>query len=400
MINQSPQPIVIPYMFKFGIRPCIANEIKPLTSLRGLAAILVILCHLPVPAFVAQQHPSIRAMFEFGWMGVPIYFVLSGYLITQLALQEKEKYQQLSLKFFFMRRILRVWPIYFLFCALGLWAWKLPSVREIAASPQYFIPFLTFTTNVAMVKDIGQVGLLGALWTIALDEQFYLFWGICLKYLARKELIQVGIVCFFLCLMWRMFPLPFSTFIMYRIQLPVSLCTIMEGCLLAFIMPTLLRHKKIQLLFIAGVFIGSLALILWEWPFPGSVAGCFYLIGAADWIAVALVVVCCGENRITKLLNNRVLYFFGDISLAMYMSNLFVIYFYFRYCSWAWLFPKNVAGIWGDFALNSLSVFLIVCGVSYLWHRLDKPLLDARKLFRTNRTLTSDEFILSPSPQQ
>lgn len=74
--------------------------IPSLNGLRGFAALMVIICHLPIPPLLHQHYPFITSIFAAGWLGVPIYFSLSGYLITWLALEEKKTFKDLSLRFF------------------------------------------------------------------------------------------------------------------------------------------------------------------------------------------------------------------------------------------------------------------------------------------------------------
>jgi len=170
------------------------GDILALNGLRGMAAILVILCHLPIPTIVQKAHPYLRPILEFGWVGVPIYFILSGYLITWLALKEKKEFNDLSLKFFFIRRILRLWPIYILTCTLGLWIYRFPEFDEIAATPNWLLPLATFTTNIAITLHQEHFGALGAFWTLALEEQFYLMAGILLKKMKLNSLLLVFIL--------------------------------------------------------------------------------------------------------------------------------------------------------------------------------------------------------------
>jgi peptidoglycan/LPS O-acetylase OafA/YrhL len=72
------------------------------------------------------MHPWLLAIKELGWIGVPIFFILSGYLITALALEEGNRF---SVSRFYARRALRLWPLFFTVVALGLLAWQSPRLR-------------------------------------------------------------------------------------------------------------------------------------------------------------------------------------------------------------------------------------------------------------------------------
>ena len=88
-----------------------------LDGLRTLAFSLVFLSHLQSPlSFIADETSALACLFKpfellmaWGWIGVELFFVLSAFLITTLLLKEREKYQSVSFKLFFKRRILRIW---------------------------------------------------------------------------------------------------------------------------------------------------------------------------------------------------------------------------------------------------------------------------------------------------
>lgn len=370
-------------MHKIWHRPHVPHEILPLTSLRGLAAILVVLCHIPIPTDLSMNYPMLRALVEFGWFGVPLYFVLSGYLITKLALDEKSKFGQLSLKFFFIRRIFRIWPIYFLGCFLGLWAWYVPCLHEISASPQYLFPFITFTTNIAMMQNIGQVGAMGMLWTLALEEQFYVFWGITLKMLDQKiKLLSVALIVISACMLWRVFPLPFQTFIEYRIQLPISFVSILVGCVIALILPRITPHQeKLKPILLTIAFIGTFVLIKLCATLPTQRLDCLKLITIADLLALTYLILGCWHvSPFIKIFDRPFLRTLGDLSLASYFINLPAIYLYGR-----WIEPRFSGYIfhpWFAYLLEIILIYNIVFGLSYLWHTLEKPIYDLRHHFR------------------
>lgn len=119
-----------------------------------------------------------------GFLGVDMFFILSGFLIVTLLLREKSQNRSLSLKKFYTRRVLRIFPAYYglLFC-VGLMYLTARSNTESSALFFSTLPWnLTFLSNCLLVQANG----LGALWSLAVEEQFYLLWPTVEKYLQSK----------------------------------------------------------------------------------------------------------------------------------------------------------------------------------------------------------------------
>ncbi len=109
--------------------------------------------------------------------GVNFFFVLSGFLITYLLLQEQKNNGKINLKLFYIRRSLRIWPLFYLAVFSGFFV--LPMVSSMlnrpVDTPDNFLYYLLFLNN--FIPPKGFAGL-GVLWSIAIEEQFYLFWPI------------------------------------------------------------------------------------------------------------------------------------------------------------------------------------------------------------------------------
>jgi peptidoglycan/LPS O-acetylase OafA/YrhL len=136
------------------------QHFKSLDGIRGIAVSLVVLFHF--------------GLFPAGWIGVQVFFVLSGYLITGILLREKERPFSEYIGRFYWRRSLRIFPLYFVFLA------AVAAVYFMTGKPISFAidwPFLTsYTTNFGRLReaDIGRAMV--HLWSLAVEEQFYLLW--------------------------------------------------------------------------------------------------------------------------------------------------------------------------------------------------------------------------------
>ena len=121
-----------------------------------------------------------RLSLPIGSYGVTLFFVISGFLITYLLLTEKAQSGSVKIGNFYMRRILRIWPLYYLFILLAIIVyWLNGRVDSIVNSELWFILF--FTPNVLYGLQTG-VRVLAHYWSLGVEEQFYLFWPWIVKY--------------------------------------------------------------------------------------------------------------------------------------------------------------------------------------------------------------------------
>ena len=364
------------------------NTIPALDGLRGIASFFVVMCHLQLPDKILADSSWVTSVKELGWIGVPLYFVLSGYLITWLALNEKKITGDLSLRFFFLRRILRLWPIYTITVILGLWASSCPSLDAISSTPEWALPLATFTTNIGITMGMQHFGVLGAYWTLALEEQFYVLSGISLKYLSPQKITRLCWIVLGCCFIWRLYPLPFSFFLHYRIQPPVSFASIIWGCLLALSASKIQPYfKSLQNILSFFAILGLIFLAYFELPFPVTSIGACALMTAADLLAVIFVILALGNSGIIyRFFCLRPLTYLGKISLCMYAVNLPIIYFYGRYkYLLSWLLPNTESHLILSTILDIVVVYSLIIFVSVLWDQVDAPITALRHRYRPNK---------------
>lgn len=169
-----------------------------LDSIRTLAFFSTFLAH----AFYAETPEVLhskafdyatrfREIFSFG---VPIFFVLSGFLITYLMLRERSVVGKFSVKDFYVRRVLRIWPVFFVVLFIGFVAF--PIVRDVVlhdpvtetANWLYYVTFLSNFDQIAQSTLPIGVGL-GPTWSVSIEEQFYLFWPLLFLLFNGKKFI-------------------------------------------------------------------------------------------------------------------------------------------------------------------------------------------------------------------
>lgn len=144
----------------------LSGNLPALDGVRGVAVLLVFLFHAEVPGFTGS------------FIGVDIFFVLSGFLITVLLLQEHQKHGAISLKNFYLRRILRLFPALLLLLVVYLIYFFV--VSPDAATRLYHLQdslmALFYVANWTRAFDLGRPTILGHCWSLSMEEQFYLLW--------------------------------------------------------------------------------------------------------------------------------------------------------------------------------------------------------------------------------
>ena len=158
-----------------------------LDILRFCAFLMVFLCHTITPTLESGPYGHFFMIVKaVGALGVPVFFFLSAYLITELLLIEKGKTGHINIRNFYVRRILRIWPLYFLFLGTAYTIGRLLSSYHLpaAAIPYYLLLGGNWWK--------GASGYAGPLWTISVEEQFYLIWPTLANRLSSKALAFVS----------------------------------------------------------------------------------------------------------------------------------------------------------------------------------------------------------------
>lgn len=173
---------------------------KNLNGLRFIAAFSVLIAHTEL---LKSLHglPNINDLAFYtntnGHVGVILFFVLSGFLITYLLLQEEQKNGKISLKHFYVRRMLRIWPLYFLMILVSALVYFLSNNSIFGA--QGWWGYFTIFPNVSKAFGYYYDGVVH-LWSIGVEEQFYLIWPFLLlltiKFKRMRLYLLIGIFVF------------------------------------------------------------------------------------------------------------------------------------------------------------------------------------------------------------
>lgn len=162
-------------------------QLKGLNTLRAIAALIVVWSHIE---FIKGSYdlPQIDFwIFPNAHFSVTLFFVLSGFLITYLLLKEKDKYGTISFKKFYIRRILRIWPLYYLiiFLSLLLFNTEIPKRTLLLC--------LSIFPNIPPALKSGWPNS-PQIWSIGVEEQFYLFWPLIVYFVPKKHFVKTVLV--------------------------------------------------------------------------------------------------------------------------------------------------------------------------------------------------------------
>ncbi len=174
--------------------PAVHQRIPALDGVRGIATLTVLFCHF---LFEDLYHDRWWwAVAHAGWLGVDLFFVLSGFLITGILLHKKSKPRYFS--DFYRRRILRIFPLYYFSLFLSVFAILVIDQQPHRLYTGYdslgwyfaFIPNIALALKNDWLWQTNWVGL-SHLWSLAVEEQFYMVWPLVVMILPRKGLLAL-----------------------------------------------------------------------------------------------------------------------------------------------------------------------------------------------------------------
>ncbi|MBI5858469.1 MAG: acyltransferase [Sphingobacteriales bacterium] len=290
-----------------------------LDGLRGLAILLVVIYH---------NFGFIEKYFFFGWLGVDLFFVLSGFLITNILL--KELGSKNYLKNFYVRRILRIFPLYYL--CLILFLILLPQLNT-SLDLKYYTDnqgwIWAYLQNwLYIFKPPADTSTLNHLWSLAVEEQFYLLWPLVILLLKRPKYLFVFISLLLMTVLglrlwiWMHHLSDFSYYNLYTFTRIDGICIGSMVALLQRIHPGFLKKytSAIVLFFAALNFAFFFVNRFYQFSFPYLA-----LAGYTTFAMIFGLLVNEAVARETKLINLifniPLLKFFGRISYGFYMFH-------------------------------------------------------------------------------
>jgi peptidoglycan/LPS O-acetylase OafA/YrhL len=347
-----------------------------LDGLRFYAFLGVFVYHtLPEqPAFYRGLHlplPSLwSAVVKSGASGVDLFFALSAFLITSLLLRERQETARISLRLFYVRRILRIWPLYFVVMAVAI------ALRSQDLPWYYVIGYVLFVGNWLNAAFGRPDSICTPLWTVSIEEQFYLVWPALMRMLGRRGMIIAAVATFLLATLSQMGVALAGLsggYIYYGS--PSRSGTLALGILLALFADRLPRLTWTTrcLLLTAGLG-GWVAAYAWLNDRPGPVTMRMVLGRLVGSVGAVLILYACLHSR-SWLVTNRYVVWLGKISYGLYMLHAIAILIMLGLLRPAWGWHLLAAK-----ALGFVMTVLLALA-SYRW--LESPFLRLKDRFAT-----------------
>lgn len=380
---------------KKATAPRLTPYYPTLDGLRGIAIALVVFFHSMKMKPLSTLDSWVYRAGRGGWIGVDLFFVLSGFLITGILLHNRGTSNYF--RSFYARRTLRIFPLYYFMLMISFWL--LPA---IGGAEHSFFPderseqwwYWTYLSNVLFsIRHYFRHSILGPTWSLAIEEQFYLIWPLViflcsprvLKWLCPVLLLAVvaaRTIASFQGVHW----VPLYVLSVFR-------C---DGLILGSLISVIVfLHGKSQwlqraglLMLIAGGGAGLYLLYIDHLVYRDPIMQRYGYVWVTVFAGGALITAIAAKEHslVYRVLTMRVLSILGAYSYALYLFNHSVISLTELY----WFSPMDLPHWFGSRIIGQL-VFSAVCGVISFalamcsWYLLEQPCLRLKRFFPYSR---------------
>ncbi len=350
-----------------------------INALRFMAALAVIITHIELikGAFGHKDIWKNPVIFNLGGLGVYFFFVLSGFLITYLLLVEKENYTKIKIKDFYIRRLLRIWPLYYLVISIGFFllpyfpSIQIPYLKNVVENSFYqnlllymiMLPNLGYSIYSAF-PHIGQA------WSIGVEEQFYIIWPWIVA--KSRSLLRTLVFIFFFLIAIKIIVLLLGNY--YRteawyIHLKSFIAmTKFESMAIGGIGAYFLQQKKEAipgLVYHSLTFNVSILLIpILIYVTPNFLQDGIHIVYSLIFLVIILNVA--STKKLWLNLENKTLDFLGRISYGLYMYHLMLIPIVVVFLG---KFKTDLSDLWFNVLLYLLTLgsTILIASLSYLY---------------------------------
>jgi peptidoglycan/LPS O-acetylase OafA/YrhL len=372
------------------------NYIKSLDTLRAFAVLAVIFDHWALVIDHGQFVPSFLHPIPFGTIGVNVFFVISGFLISGilLGLRESIDENKLSLKkafkIFYIRRTLRIFPIYYLMLILLLIF--APYLFEF--DKYSYIWFFSYMTNFFMYFRADWIGDFMPLWSLGVEEQFYLLWPLIILLINKKYILHAIIVIIFVGIFSRFYFEYLSTPEIFRkgfhsFTTPTCFDSFGLGALLTYLIRNDHFSRKLKLVLrVISIFSFVIFLFLIVYlKFPTPIQGLLYRL-LISLMALQIIVVLMSKNRLSDLFENKITGYIGKISYSMYLFHNFLPNIYQKLNTY--FFEHNVKIPFTNYSIipfvgGNIQLILYLLVLIFLssvsWFFFEKPINNLKRKF-------------------
>jgi peptidoglycan/LPS O-acetylase OafA/YrhL len=371
-----------------------AHHYPALDGLRGIAALMIVWYHfLLLSPRQGVLLSFVTRSFGFGWAGVDLFFVLSGFLITGILVDSKSRNHYF--RTFYGRRVLRIFPLYYGVLAVVFFILPLVGAEpRVPSSSKIF--FWTYTSNLYFQSNGGiNADYLRHFWTLAIEEQFYLVWPLIIWFASSLDRLRVGLICGFIsvsilrCILFMsgvdfniiyMNTLTHCDALMLGGYLALSMRSAKPDALKGFRPPAVI----VVVVIASALLLGDIDGFIPAWGELRVVAFCHavLMLGLLAIIFVWLIYAAITQTsgHIIRFFSKPVLRWFGKYSYALYVLHLPIAFLFLR-SDIPWISPHH--------ALAELELFFLFFGCSVItsflsWHLYEKHFLKLKRYFQTD----------------
>jgi peptidoglycan/LPS O-acetylase OafA/YrhL len=349
------------------------SYIPELQGLRGLAVLAVVIYHCHDRLVDTWIHYASL----WGWVGVNLFFTLSGFLITSILIEARDKPHYF--RNFYARRALRIWPVYFL---LLIVCYSVPEwfLGDTLAHQTHWKTLVAYALFVQNLRHAALPGTLGPTWSLAIEEQYYFVWAPIVRFCkGRLSWLLPGILVAMLVA---------SPLIRYLhphwiqgmgTHTAIHLDGIALGSLLA------LGLYRVALSRRAWIWIGFVAAIAGV-GFTATIAGGTSFLDSALALAFAGVVLAAvagtgARNPVAAMLRRGPLPYYGQISYGMYMTHILVFVYFGNFD--ARLDDKYHVSVAANLAIVGLRLLASTIVATLLWYGFESQVLKLKRYFKS-----------------
>ncbi len=422
-LNWLRQPVTVFWLalrWKRDMSSAVKTTYWPgIDGLRTVAFLLVFFHHsgkMPGVAGFSGITDLLNQFCAWGWLGVDLFFVISGFLITSLLLKEMGEYGSISLPLFYARRVLRIWPPYFTVIILA--CFFVPLLHStlghhfgtfLKQAGTLFWPYFLFVSNMTEIispfcrslgmpdifgidaiiahwkltgVDVNMVlRMLGPTWSLCIEEQFYIFWPVCLiiskTVRTRLGLLYALIGC---SVALRLFlQIRYFGHTIWYLNTFAHMDPLMIGALLANYNHNSAGLQKLCAKFGALIFAIALTILAATiYSLPDIGMNSLWMTPSITWCAAAfaaLVACTCYWPPCQKLFSNKILTGFGKKTYTMYLWHNFCLYQVFKW-------TEQLGEGWSSWVIRFVLSLIFTYLVALLsWTILEAPMNKLKNKF-------------------
>lgn len=390
------------------------GHVPALDGVRGLAILLVLFFHFMMIQGNGPAHRLIQKTWGYGWAGVDLFFVLSGFLITGILLDAKSKRPTAGsfFKNFYARRTVRIFPLYYAFLVVFLLILPrvMPAFHDIYGRPPTGEwTYWTYTYNLFQGHHQSEREFshsMGVMWSLCIEEQFYLIWPTVVWFCRPKSLLKICAGLILMSMIARGFVdhyTGYNTFVSQWTFCRMDPLAIGASiAILTRIAPQRVRAMRkyaIHLLWLIPVLIAG-----WNVAMGSLLSSTVFIVAGYTSLSVLfgallLVTITSAGGPLVWALSNPVLRLFGKLSYAMYLFNQPIKYALLRYLYGFEDITQEFTSITHQLTFFVLATVLTVATAWLSWHLFEKHFLRLKAFFPMDRAAkegTRDPLAASP----